>query len=1257
MKTKLIFLLLFILLFCSVNAVFIDVTQEAFGMSPGEIPGANCVAWPDINNDGLPDLFFSPYYFYLNNGDGTFTARDISDIAPVLNWAGQHRVTFADVENDGDLDFILTAHYPATVNGLDSNTYFFENQGAPDFLFNGEIIYSSATYVQGGQPTFIDGDNDGDYEVYLGMFGYWSPQYGIGFDQYFMMDDNNDWQNVTSEYIPQLMGMNYRRPSRGTNACNYDNDADIDIFVPVYGISYNESWYNMLWQNDGTGHFVDYAEEADVQIEPHGRYGIGLASGAAFGDWNNDGYFDLCVANIHGWAALYDNNHDGTFTNVTDGSGLFSFNGGEKQWHNANWFDHDNDGDIDLWLTQWYGDQGFIDYVFENSGPENLGQFEIVSEELGFVPSENFNDIGGLAAADYDLDGDLDVAFYTYANDGFAGIYLYRNELDENSQNNHWLMIELIGNGETCGLSALGSQTKIFFRDGTISGLKQVEPTHSDESMHQFMLHHGLGDYDEIQQIEVRWLDGTKEYWDFEMIGNAVDQYLTLEQGTGSTTSNVLYADAFYTGIEEGTEEHPFNTINECIDIADDGFIIVAKDAVYVENINFDGKLITIKSANGPENCIIDGNQNGSVVTFENNEDSTSILDGFTLIHGLGDGTWSFWSGGGITTDNSSPTVKNCIITNNTCPFIGAGVASWNESSPTFINCMIYENLDVGVFLCSSDAFFTNCLVYNNLTGLYFDSSNPQIINSTIVNNSEDGIQCHNNSNPELVNSIVWNNEIVFGSICPSSSISISYSNIEGGEEGIETNDNGVVNWLEGNIDVNPGFVDAENNDYHLSNFSLCIGAGTLENAPEYDFEGNPRPNPEDSNPDIGAFENPRATPALAEIYVSVTGSDETGNGTVNDPFGTIQFAIDTAIDEATIFVQPGEYFENIDFNGKNVFVKSMEGAENTIINGNQNGSVVNFQSNETRNAVLDGFTLKNGQANSGGAIYCNDSQPTLKNLVITENESTNLGAGIFCQNANPRIEYVLIFDNYSGNSGGGILCMTSAPILQNVTFYNNTAANTGGSVSAFSSEPSIINSIIWNNSPIEIHNFSSNLNIFYSDIQQGWIGEGNIDLDPLFIDPANNDFHLTENSPCIDEGIAYFEWNDLILIDLSENEYSGIAPDIGAYEYGASNIENDEIHPSNAGFKLSNYPNPFSSSTIISFPCHRDADKTELNIYNIKGQKIKTLEIPTISKSSNQQIVWDGTDENDKPVASGIYFYKLENEMFKTMKKMIIIR
>ncbi len=92
------------------------------------------------------------------------------------------------------------------------------------------------------------------------------------------------------------------------------------------------------------------------------------------------------------------------------------------------------------------------------------------------------------------------------------------------------------------------------------------------------------------------------------------------------------------------------------------------------------------------------------------------------------------------------------------------------------------------------------------------------------------------------------------------------------------------------------------------------------------------------------------------------------------------------------------------------------------------------------------------------------------------------------------------------------------------------------------------------------------------------------------------------------------------------------------------------------------NYPNPFNSSTTISFSCHRDAENTEINIYNIKGQKVKTLDcINHVDAKATRSLyskTWNGKDDNDKPVSSGIYFYKLKSGgKFTSTKKMILMK
>ena len=148
----------------------------------------------------------------------------------------------------------------------------------------------------------------------------------------------------------------------------------------------------------------------------------------------------------------------------------------------------------------------------------------------------------------------------------------------------------------------------------------------------------------------------------------------------------------------------------------------------------------------------------------------------------------------------------------------------------------------------------------------------------------------------------------------------------------------------------------------------------------------------------------------------------------------TIQGGINISADGDTILVQPGIYYENLKFNGKNIKLFSLFVTTNdtsfisqTVLDGGQTDTVVKFIDGEDSTAVLQGFTLRNGDGSgpvefysNGGGIGCkNNSNPTLKDLIITENQS-NYGAGIFVFNSNPKIEKCRIFDNTGINITGG---------------------------------------------------------------------------------------------------------------------------------------------------------------------------------------------------------------------------------------------
>ena len=165
----------------------------------------------------------------------------------------------------------------------------------------------------------------------------------------------------------------------------------------------------------------------------------------------------------------------------------------------------------------------------------------------------------------------------------------------------------------------------------------------------------------------------------------------------------------------------------------------------------------------------------------------------------------------------------------------------------------------------------------------------------------------------------------------------------------------------------------------------------------------------------------------------------------------TIQGGIDSSSTGDTVLVQPGIYYENINYNGKNIVVGSLfittgdtAYISQTVIDGNQNGSVVTFRSGEDTTAALIGFTITNGLCIGdpyyiGGGVTCkNYSSPILENVMITGNSGnlTNygFGGGIFCYNSSLSLKNVTITNNSVNTGfGGGINCSNSRRSLKSV--------------------------------------------------------------------------------------------------------------------------------------------------------------------------------------------------------------------------------
>lgn len=512
-----------------------------------------------------------------------------------------------------------------------------------------------------------------------------------------------------------------------------------------------------------------------------------------------------------------------------------------------------------------------------------------------------------------------------------------------------------------------------------------------------------------------------------------------------------------------------YTKIQNAIDSVNNGDTIIVADGTYYENINFNGsKKITVRSEHGSDFTEIDGTglSGGSLVTFTGGDCST--LKGFTITNGCGtyNDYFQLKFGGGMYMNSSAPTVTDCKIINNSASGDGGGIYCF-KSSPTFDKCIISGNDSEysggGVFACYlSQLILTNCEITGNKAmngaALWFSSSLPTITNCTISGNIAEhlggGILSYYSSSPNLTNCILWQNlagtsgdEVYIYD--NTSSITISYSDI----------DHSLIEGpgapiLDNNINADPLFVDplpateapTTAGDYHLKAGSPCIDIGlsdktTYPNLPSDDLDGDNRP--EGAGYDMGTDE------VVHKIL-------HVGPG---QPFFTIQSAIDEANKGDIVLVYNGTYAENINFKGKAITVRSTNGASLTTIDGRQGGSVVTFNSGESSNSCLDGFTITNGNGNDihgngnrygGGILLYASSSPLITNCSISNNIVSDEGAGIAClDKSSPTISNCTIKSNKTDTHGGGIyISYYSSPVIENCTIRSNTAGFYGGGIS-----------------------------------------------------------------------------------------------------------------------------------------------------------------------------------------------------------------
>lgn len=556
---------------------FEDVTESSgFTATRDEVPAqgrvSHVVVWGDVDNDGDLDAFSGRS---MTSKPNTDNGEDINDRAELLL-------------NNGDGTFSLA---PAT--GFNWVTY---NPSLSDNL----QIYDPALGA-----SFLDYDRDGNLDLFVGyaMYGSTFVQ-----DSLFKGDGAGGFVNVTEEaglklpvpIFPETADVNYKngnavRNTWGTTVTDLNNDGWPDILCSVYGRYFNALWLGgpdgfTDW-SAGSGYAsddrVDWSTNLNAEcyckLEPEAEGCEGVPDPPAYftcdstdglrwnhgtdrkpfrlggntfstvaGDVDNDGDMDLFTFEIVHWDVGDTSDPAELLLNDGSPSPVFSRPGSENIGMARDWdgeiaynagdmtgamFDFDNDGRLDILIAS-------SDYPYTRAflfHQKADGKFEEVPTSIGI----DHPHAHGVAVADYDLDGDLDVIMgHSTARCNYSPEECYQIELEEGGtqfvqqfhafrndigDKGNWLRVRLVG-GPGSNRAATGAVVKVTA--GGVTQMREVDGGHGHVGIqHEMVQHFGLGDSCVADTVEVRWPDAAGTV---EMFHNVRGNYLlTIEQGTG----------------------------------------------------------------------------------------------------------------------------------------------------------------------------------------------------------------------------------------------------------------------------------------------------------------------------------------------------------------------------------------------------------------------------------------------------------------------------------------------------------------------------------------------------------------------------------------------------------------------------------------------------------------------------------------------------------------------------------------------------
>ena len=469
MLIRIYFLMLFtiipIFLF---SQTFTKITSGKIVNTPSDSRSVN---WIDYNNDGFQDLMITNgpkdgenNMLYKNLANGSFEVVVADPI--VMDHMPSDGATWADMDNDGFIDCFV-------VNWYNKNNMFYKNNGDGSFT----QIKTGSLVTDGGYSetaSWGDYDNDGFVDLYVTN--------SAGSNKNFLYHNNGGGSFTKITTGAQVTDGHI---SRSINWTDFDNDGDLDAFVA------NESAQNEdMYKNNGSGNFEH------ITSGPLYTNG-GNTMSSSFADYDNDGWQDVFLANDQGYLGIFRNTGDGNFIKITNDTIAKTIG----RSFGSNWGDIDNDGDLDLFVTNAFGPilQNFL-FINNGDGTFTRDASNTITKDTGWSY--------GCAFGDYDNDGFLDLAVANCYNAAQINSVFHNN-----GNANHWLEIKCIG--IKSNKSAIGAKVKLkaTINGKTVWQLREISAQSGYNGQNMLTTHFGLGADGTIDSIIILWPSGMADIY------------------------------------------------------------------------------------------------------------------------------------------------------------------------------------------------------------------------------------------------------------------------------------------------------------------------------------------------------------------------------------------------------------------------------------------------------------------------------------------------------------------------------------------------------------------------------------------------------------------------------------------------------------------------------------------------------------------------------------------------------------------------